>query len=72
MEILVQVDHLSKSYGNKVALKDVCLTIPTGKIIGLLGKNEAFDFLFAGKNVFRSFPIRAANLNLFSRFLPGF
>ncbi len=39
MEILVQVDHLSKSYGNKVALKDVCLTIPTGKIIGLLGKN---------------------------------
>lgn len=36
---LLEYNHLSKKYGDKVALKDVNLKIPRGKIIGLLGKN---------------------------------
>ena len=38
MELLECV-HLEKSFGDKKILKDVNLTIPRGKIIGLLGKN---------------------------------
>lgn len=38
MELLECV-HVNKSFGNKEILKDVNLTIPRGKIIGLLGKN---------------------------------
>lgn len=38
---LVEIKNLSKSYGNKEALKDVNLNISSGKIIGLLGKNGA-------------------------------
>ena len=36
---LVEFKSVSKSYGNKQVLKNVNLTIPKGKIIGLLGKN---------------------------------
>lgn len=36
---LLQCIHLEKRFGNKQVLKDVNLTIPRGKIIGLLGKN---------------------------------
>ena len=36
---LLQCMHLEKSYGEKKVLHDVNLTIPRGKIIGLLGKN---------------------------------
>ena len=36
---LLECIHLDKSFGNKKVLKDVNLTIPRGKIIGLLGKN---------------------------------
>lgn len=36
---LLECIHLEKSFGNKQILKDVNLTIPRGKIIGLLGKN---------------------------------
>lgn len=38
MELLKCI-NVNKSYGSKNALKDVNLTIPRGKIIGLLGKN---------------------------------
>lgn len=38
MELLKCID-LEKDYGNKKVLKNVNLTIPRGKIIGLLGKN---------------------------------
>ena len=38
MELLECID-LEKSFGNKKILKDINLTIPRGKIIGLLGKN---------------------------------
>ncbi len=36
---LLECKNLSKSYGNKKALKNVNLTVENGKIIGLLGKN---------------------------------
>ena len=36
---LLKIENLSKSYGSKPVLKNINLTIPRGKIIGLLGKN---------------------------------
>jgi ABC-2 type transport system ATP-binding protein len=36
---LLECIHLEKYFGKKEILKDVNLTIPRGKIIGLLGKN---------------------------------
>ena len=36
---LLQCINLSKNYGKKCALKNINLTIPRGKIVGLLGKN---------------------------------
>ena len=36
---LVEIKNLSKKFENKEVLKDINLTIPKGKIIGLLGKN---------------------------------
>ena len=36
---LLKCINLNKSFGNKQILKDINLTIPKGKIIGLLGKN---------------------------------
>ena len=38
MELLT-CNHISKSFGDKEVLKDINLTIPRGKIVGLLGKN---------------------------------
>lgn len=39
MSQLLQLHHVSKSYGGKKVIDDLTLTIPTGKIIGLLGPN---------------------------------
>ena len=36
---LLEIKNINKSFGSKVILKDINLTIPKGKIIGLLGKN---------------------------------
>ena len=38
---LVEIKDLSKTYGKKIALKDININIPSGKIVGLLGKNGA-------------------------------
>ena len=38
---LLEIKDLSKSFDNKKVLKDINITIPGGKIIGLLGKNGA-------------------------------
>ncbi len=38
---IIQIQHVSKSFGEKVALQDVSLEIPEGKIFGLLGPNGA-------------------------------
>ena len=37
---LLEIKNLYKSYGNKEVLKNINLEIPSGKIIGLLGKNQ--------------------------------
>lgn len=37
----VETHHLSKAYGEKVALSDLNLTIPQGELFGLLGINGA-------------------------------
>lgn len=39
MTHLLQLHHLSKSYGSHQALQDLTLTLEPGKIIGLLGPN---------------------------------
>lgn len=39
MDSLIQIQYLNKSYGKKKVLKDVCLHLEGGKIIGLLGPN---------------------------------
>lgn len=39
MSEILSCNHLSKMYGNTTALSNVCLTLESGKIIGLLGPN---------------------------------
>lgn len=41
MEDLIQIKNLSKSYGNHLALNNVTLSVPRGKIFALLGPNGA-------------------------------
>jgi ABC-2 type transport system ATP-binding protein len=38
---LVEVDRVTKSFGSKVALRDVTFSVPAGQICGLLGPNGA-------------------------------
>lgn len=38
---ILEYKHVSKSYGPKTVLKDISFSIPTGKIVGLLGQNGA-------------------------------
>src|SRR5450756_866897 len=35
----IEMLGVSKSYGQVLALKDMCLTVPTGSIFGLMGPN---------------------------------
>ena len=38
---MIEVQHLTKSYGNQIAVEDLSFTIPNGQIYGLLGPNGA-------------------------------
>ena len=38
-ELLLNVSHLKKSYGEKKVLRDINLTIGKGEVVGLLGVN---------------------------------
>ena len=40
-ESLVVLEHVRKSFGEKVALRDISFTVPSGQICGLLGPNGA-------------------------------
>lgn len=37
----VRIEHINKSFGAQQVLRDVCLEIPDGQIVGLLGPNGA-------------------------------
>ena len=47
MPYVMTTHHLSKRYGNKVALQDLNLQLPAGKIIGL-DKNFALEMVTGG------------------------
>ena len=38
---MIEVSHLSKSYGSRLAVQDLSFTVPDGQIYGLLGPNGA-------------------------------
>jgi len=39
MDDFIQIEGISKKYDNKYVIKDVSMSIPSGRIIGLLGDN---------------------------------
>jgi branched-chain amino acid transport system ATP-binding protein len=39
--VRLDLDHLTAGYGDTVALRDVSLTVPSGKVVALLGPNGA-------------------------------
>ncbi len=39
--LMLKIDHLSKSFGAKKVLSDVNFEVPNGKILGIIGKNGA-------------------------------
>jgi len=41
LNMLIQTEHLTKQYGRKLALNDICITIDPGQIVALLGPNGA-------------------------------
>lgn len=41
MEVVIEIENLTKSYGNKKILENISLEIEEGKIYGLLGRNGA-------------------------------
>ena len=41
METILNVKHISKRFGQQLALDDVSLTVKQGEIYGLIGKNGA-------------------------------
>ena len=70
---IIEVKHVSKNFGEKVALDDVSLDIPEGKIFGLLGPNGAgkstliriinrITIASKGEIIFQGHPITAADV----------
>ena len=41
MNEAIHVEHLTKSYGGRTVLNDLCLSVPAGTVFGLLGANGA-------------------------------
>ena len=70
---IIEVKHVSKNFGEKVALDDVSLDIPEGKIFGLLGPNGAgkstliriinrITIASKGEIIFQGHPITATDV----------
>lgn len=38
---MIEIKHVTKTFGSKKAVDDLDLTIPTGEIIGFIGPNGA-------------------------------
>lgn len=38
---MIKIDHITKKFGDKIALDDLCMLIPDGSIYGLMGLNGA-------------------------------
>lgn len=38
---MITIEHINKSFGAQQVLKDICLEIPSGQVLGLLGPNGA-------------------------------
>ena len=38
---MIELKHVTKSYGRKVAVQDLCLTVPPGEVFAFLGPNGA-------------------------------
>ena len=41
MNEVIHVEHLTKAYGGRVVLRDLCLSVPGGTVLGMLGANGA-------------------------------
>src|SRR5580704_14646049 len=41
MSAILQIEHLTRRFGAKTALRDVSLTLEKGKVLGLIGENGA-------------------------------
>ncbi|MCC2337116.1 ABC transporter ATP-binding protein [Bacillus tropicus] len=41
MSNILEIKNLSKSFGNKIVLKDVTFNVPSGSIVGFIGENGA-------------------------------
>ena len=40
-EVLVEVDHVSRSFGHRPVLRDVSFSVVKGEVLGFLGPNGA-------------------------------
>ena len=38
---MLEIAHVTKQYGNKIAVSDVTLNVEEGRLVALLGPNEA-------------------------------
>ena len=64
-EVIVLVEHMDKSFGSTVALKDVSIEVRRGEIQGLIGENGS------GKSTVTSIYIRNAESGLWRNVFPG-
>ena len=39
---MIEVKHLTKQYGDKLAVNDISFTVEDGEILGLLGPNHEY------------------------------